>query len=1026
MYLKSLELHGFKSFAQKTVLEFIKNNNGRYSTTAIVGPNGAGKSNIVDAIRWVMGEQSMKTLRGKRGEDIIFSGSEVKGKMGMAAVTMTLENGDHKLPVDFDELVITRRYYRSGDSEYLINGKTVRLLDLQLLLAKAQFGQGSYGVIGQGTIDRLLLQTPQERKDFFDEACGIKEFQIKRHQAILKLHRTQENIEQATLLFNEIDPRLRSLSRQVKKLEKRQDIEILLRELQEQYYLTLYQHNKIQWDELQEELIKIDQEYNSASEELNSVQTELSKLAREESRQELFAKLQSEYQQKAREKSLLERELAVLEGKLQTEYSQVGKQNVGWLNKKISELHTDKTRLDLELQEVETMVDKLSGQILTNKQQVENFMLERTEARSRLVNLEQRLVQSKNEQSLWQYTGLKAVQAILEARASLGAVFGTVAQLGEVEDKYRLALDVAGGGHLSSLIVDTDNTAQKGIEYLRQQQLGVATFLPLNKIKPRFVAQDIQELKNKKGVHGLAVELVKFEAKFADIFSYVLGNTLIIDNLDVARAIGIGRVRMVTLDGDVVEISGSMKGGYRKKDQNKGLSFAHTEAGYSSSTDLSSQESALLAEQKKLNEAEIAYEKAQENLREIQSQTQITTSQADVLGRQKQALERELATLSQELSVYAMSPDEYSQSLNLLAEEKEVLNKKIQICESDLTSAEKKIADFNQAEENKKQRIFELQEIMQTKQEILNQVVDERNQKRVLVAKLETKQEDLASEIYQELRTAVSALLERGLEVIALDKLEGQQQEIQKMKYQLSLIGGIDEEVVSEYQETKERYDFLEIQLADLNKAMKDLEGLVSELDEMMKKKRDRVFRQIKKEFARFFALLFDGGKAELVEVYGQAKDEGVDSLDLEKGYSENQEELENNKETIVEKKNKPEVLLGIDVFVSPPGKKINSLQALSGGERTLTSLALLSAILYINPSPFVVLDEVEAALDEVNTERFNRILQELSTQSQFIIITHNRVTMHAMNALYGVTMGGDGISHLLSVNLGEAEKITE
>jgi len=1011
MYLKSLEMHGFKSFAQKTVLEFMKNNNGRYSVTGVVGPNGAGKSNIVDAVRWVMGEQSMKTLRGKKGEDIIFSGSESKGKMGMASVTITLDNSDGKLLIDFDELVITRRYYRSGDSEYVINGKTVRLLDLQLLLAKAQFGQSSYGVIGQGMIDRLLLQTPQERKDFFDEACGIKEFQIKRHQAALKLHRTKENIDQADLLLNEVSPRLRSLSRQVKKLEKRQDIELQLRAAQEQYYATLFEYNQSQLDELNSELEKINKEYTNASEKLGSVQEELSKLAREESRQEVFAQLQQQYQEIVREKNTLQREQAVLTGKLQSEYSKAGKQNIGWLNKKISELKMEQEKLERDLTEAENLVEKSAAQILEHKQKIENLMVERTEIRGKIVNIEQRLMQMKSEQSFLQYSGLKAVQAILEERHRLGNIYGTVAQLGEVDEKYRQALDVAGGAHLSSVIVDNDKTAQTCIEYLRQQQLGVATFLPLNKIKPRIVAQDIQKIVEKKGVHGLAVDLVKFSTKFADIFSYALGNTLIVENMDVAREIGIGRVRMVTLDGDIVEVSGSMKGGYRRKGQQKGMSFSYGDSPYLLDGNLEGQEEELETWQKKLSQAEINYEKAQEGLRELQAQAHIAGSKADLLGRQRQDLGRELASLEQELAQHGMSSEEFGQSLHEIGNQKEDMDKQIVALDKDLRHMENKIGDFNKQEEGKKQRIFELQEVMQAEQTSLNKIVDGRNQKRVAMAKLETKQEDLAQEVYQEMHLALSAIVKRGVEIIDIDGIEVLQQKIQKMKYQLSLIGGIDDEVIAEYQETKERHDFLTTQLDDLQKALDDLEKLVVELDEIMKKRRARAFKQIKKEFSRYFDLLFEGGKADLVELYGEEEEE------------EDEDELEEVK--LVRKRGK-NILMGIDVIACPPGKKIKNLQALSGGEKTLTSLALLCAVLYTNPSPFVVLDEVEAALDEANTERFNKILHELAVQSQFIVITHNRVTMHATDALYGVTMGNDGISHLLSVKLAEAEKVAE
>lgn len=1013
MYLKSLELHGFKSFAQKAELAFLPRTDGRYTITSIVGPNGAGKSNISDAIRWVMGEQSMKALRGKKGEDIIFSGSENKGQMGMAAVTMVLDNSDKRAPVDYEELVVTRRFYRSGDSEYIVNGNQVRLLDLQILLAQAQFGQGSYSVIGQGMIDRLLLQTPQERKDFFDEACGIKEFQIKRHQAALKLHHTKENIDQATALLNEVAPRLRTLSRQVKKLEKRQEVELELRETQEKYFATLGEYHETQLDELHQELSVLNRDYEDSAGKLRAVQEELSRLARGESRQEIFTRLQNQYQEILRQKNALESEKAVLSGKLQTEYSQVGKQNVGWLQVKIAALQEEVNRLESELKEAESGMNKASAEILEKKKLLEELLVERTEIKGRLGSIEQKILQIKGEQSYLQYSGLKAVQAVLEERHRLGTIYGTVAQLAEVDEKFRLALDVAAGAHLSSLVVDSDHTAQTAIEYLRAQELGVATFLPLNKIKERIIASDIEELTKRPGVHGLAVNLARFDQKFANVFSYVLGNTLIVENLDTAREIGMGRIRMVTLAGDVIETSGSMKGGFRKKERARGLSFSYGDSPYLLGTDLSTLEEELNDWQKKLAKAEIDGEREQSGLQTLQTNVQLATGRITILFAQKQELEKEIAGFTHELAAENMTPEEYSASLRQVEKEKKQVENEIMARAKELIEVEKKIADFNAEEEKKKQRIFALQEAMQNEQARLNKIAEQRNEKQVAAAKLETKQEDLGSEVYQELRTTLTALKERGVEVLPINQIESAQEQIQKFKYQLSLIGGIDEEVMSEYHETMARYESLDTQLADLIKALADLQGLTAELDEMMKKKRDKAFKQIKKEFARYFAVLFDGGKADLAELYG------IDSTDL----NNDDTDLDNDSAGAVADK-KSQMLLGIDIVACPPGKKIKNIQALSGGEMTLTSIALVCAILHTNPPPFVVLDEVEAALDEANTMRFTKILQELAIQSQFVVITHNRVTMHASDALYGVTMGGDGISHLLSVKLSEAEKV--
>jgi len=1016
MYLKRIEIHGFKSFAQKAILEFLSTKDGRNSITSVVGPNGSGKSNIVDAIRWVMGEQSLKTLRGKKSEDIIFSGSEGRGQMGMASVSMTLDNTDGKAPIDYEELVITRRIYRNGESEYLINENQVRLFDIQVLLAKAQFGQGSYSVIGQGMIDRLLLQTPQERKDFFDEASGIKEFQIKRHQSALKLSHTSENIKQAEMLLNEVEPRLRTLSRQVKKLERRQEVEIELREAQEKYYVTIYHQTQTQLDTLNQDLAKVNKEYNEANQRLSAVQTELANLARGGSRQDQFNELQNNFQNIVREKNKFERERAVLMGKLQSEYSQVGKQNVGWLEGKIEELKGEQERLQKEMNSAQANTDKFSVEADKRSGEMTKLTMERAEAKAKLSELEQRLAQIRNEQTFWQYTGLKAVQAILEERQRLGAIYGTVAQLGDVEEKYRMALDVAAGAYLSSIVVDSDRVAQTCIEYLRSHQLGVATFLPLNKIKPRFAPADAQDLATRSGVVGWAVDLVKFERKFADIFSYVLGNTLVVENLDAAREIGIGRVRMVTLDGDVLEVSGSMKGGFRKTERSRQIGFSKTSAPHMVENTLTSEEEKLNSWQTRLSQIELESVKTEEAWRRAQTDLQVALAKLEVVRTQKNEIDKGLAGFEQELSQCFMSPEEFSAGLKNVAEQKNDLDKQIEALEKQVKDAEEKLQAFNAQEEEKKQRVFSLQTQMQDEQNKLNKIVDSRNELQVSVAKLETKQEDLANEVYQEMHSSLRSVVERGVTRLQADELENALAEIQKFKYQLSLVGGIDEEVVKEYEETKTKHESLTTQLTDLKAALEDLEGLIVELDELMKKKRDKAFKEIKKEFSRYFELLFEGGKASLEELYGEV-DESGDEVGGD-SVAVGGDKVWNTDESPSTAKPKKQMLLGIDVLAIPPGKKIKNIQMLSGGERTLTSIALVCAILHTNPSPFVVLDEVEAALDEANTLRFTSILNELATQSQFIIITHNRATMHASDALYGVTMGGDGTSKLVSVAL--------
>ncbi len=1021
MYLKRLEIQGFKSFANKTTIDFLPPKDGRFSITGVVGPNGSGKSNITDAIRWVMGEQSMKTLRGKKSEDIIFSGSQFKEQLGMAEVVLNLDNSDGRILPEYSEVVIVRRLYRNGESEYLLNGNQTRLFDIHLLLARAQFAENSYGVIGQGMIDRLLMVSSAERKDFLDEASGIKEFQIKRHQSKLKLDRSAQNMENAQRLIVEVEPHLKMLHKQVKKLEKRQEVEIILRETQEKYYLNLYWRNKNEEENLKKELIQVEKTCQEIQNRLEQIQTELASLARASTRQENFNELQNKYQEAVREKNSLERELTILEGQMHTEYSQRGSQNIGWLENKVKELQSDRESLLQQVASSENEYKKLENEIVLQRKEMNALHANKAENSLKISKLQTQMFESQSEHNYLQLSGLTTVKAVLEAKNNLGKIYGLVADLGEVQDDYRLALDVAAGNNLSSLVVEDEDVAKKAIEYLRDRRLGVATFLPLNKINAREVPQYFEELLAHDDVLGSALDFIKYDKKYENIFSFVLGNTLVVRDLSAARRVGIGRARMVTLQGDLVERQGVMKGGYRQNKNSLGFSNKMSLSGEERVKDLQMQ---LVFEQQDSLDIENKLETLKSKFLSLEVELKAAKGKSEFLSNQDIEVEKEIATLNKELSFLKLSPEEYGQQLKKLAIEKESLMQRMVEAENKLKIISSEIEKFNQSEEDKKQKIFALQEQMQIVQNELNDIISSRSELKISLAKVETKQESLNEEVKSEMNSDVTLIIERFIKPEEEVNLEELVSIIQKNKYQLSLIGGIDEEVVAEYEQTKQRYEFLTGQIDDLTKAIEDLEKIIVELDEIMRKKRSSAFKKIKTEFNRYFKILFEGGEADLKEVYSDeievAEDVAAEAPLQSQSVSELVAEL-GGQENIHKKKEK--VLTGIDVFANPPGKKIKNINMLSGGERTLVSIALICAILNYNPSPFVVLDEVEAALDEVNTLRFAKIMNELSQQSQFIIITHNQTTMHHCDALYGVTMGASGVSNLLSVKIAEAIK---
>jgi len=912
MYLKRLEIQGFKSFASATALDFLSPANGRNSITAVVGPNGAGKSNIADAIKWVMGETSLKAIRSKKSEDVIFHGSDSKRQVGAAEVTMVLDNSEGRIKsttneedeiaLDLPEITLTRRLYRSGESEYLVNNKQVRLLDIHLLLAKLHFAQHAYSIISQGMIDRLLAVTPSERKDFFDEASGIKEYQIKRHQSQLKLTRTEENISQAEALLQEVTPRMRLLARQVRKLAKRQEVETKLVEAQERFYSILYGRNKVELDRLQEALGKTEAKYRTAFKVLEAVQEELSGLARGATRQEAFNELQAKHSEATRELNELEKQVVILEGQLKTEYSQRGEQSVGWLTNKIADLKKNEQKLREGKARAATEKEANEKRAAEQRKVLAELNRESTELKVNVSRLRNLQPIERSEHNLLSFTGTEATSIFSKAKEKLGQVAGLLAVFNQETKNY-------------------------DVELLGENEI------------PERTRPDKE---------------LTFSAR-----------------LSTASA-------------------------EQAAEHQANLKLANEE--------LTTLEKRISANQDRLVELEVAARSSAERLR--------------ILDEEHTGVAGELASLEQELKLVQTSPSQFSKELAELSGQKEKLLVKIEDQREVIKKAEMELRNFNTQEEKKKEKVFQLQEELQKNQSIVNSILSERSEFNIELAKFETKQEDLGREVDTEMNTSIQSIVERLGPIETTKDNEGSElkDNIQKLKYQLSLIGGIDEETIEEHAQTKERYDFLTSQLKDLRAATSDLNEMIGELDELMKKKRSVAFKKIKKEFNRYFQVLFDGGKADLEEVYGEVL---VEEEEIEEENPE--EELEIQPETKKEK-----ILTGIDVIASPPGKKVKYLNMLSGGERTLTSIALICAILHINPAPFVVLDEVEAALDEANTQRFVKIIGELSHQSQFIIITHNRVTMHAADALYGVVMGPDGASKLLSVKLEEAEKYGE
>ncbi|MFC1687206.1 chromosome segregation SMC family protein [Patescibacteria group bacterium] len=872
MYLEKLEIQGFKSFATKTTLEF------KREMTAIVGPNGSGKSNIADAVRWVLGEQSLKLVRGKRAQDVIFSGSDRKSQLGMAEVSLYLNNEDHKAPIDYSELVITRRVNRDGSGEYFINKSQVRLHDILLLLAKANFGQRTYSVIGQGMIDSVLIASPGERLQFFEEAAGIRQYQIKKEQAENKLVTTRENLKQADMLLQEITPRLRSLTRQAKRLEQREEHEKKLGEYQREYYSGMWADLTTRHGDVEKHMREVEAKKNIADQKVVSLNKSIEVYVSKEGRGEAFAKYEQQYQSLADEKNRILRELTVVKGRADVTREQKGEMNLVWLERKRDALANEIRNAQAGVGNAERLVKEVTERLTTKQQEEEH-----------------------------------SARSISELEIDLAEV-----KRGLSTDPSISALNLH--GELKNIVADQEDFLKQLKEVKQIEELP-----KLQKITESIVSQLAHTVEKSRKLSAKDPNaLIQVQEKIADAF--------------------------------------------KSQDQ-----ILHD------ITDLTVE----------VRVAEEKYHSSQEQLKKIQEE--------------HASIERDVTQLQ------GKDPEKIAQDQHNLEEQVRKIDSEIGLVQSKLDSVGK-----DQSEQQR--QLVETQRELRERQKELTEVTTQLHEIQIEHAKLETRKEDLDREMMDELSDEDRERVYQSKHPSPVN--EGLMREIQKEKRYLELIGGIDEDVPEEYGKTKERHDFLSTQIDDLTKASTDLEEAIDNLNQIIKKQFDLAFEKINLEFGKYFKTLFKGGNAKLNLV----KEEVLSPEDQEDEDAEEKEDedLEPKKT----KKTGEKVLTGVDIFATPPGKRLKSINMLSGGERALTAIALISAIISNNPSPFVVLDEVDAALDESNSLRFAEIIDQLSNKTQFVTITHNRATMHKARILYGVTMGDDGVSKLLSVEMDEAEKV--
>lgn len=874
MYLKRLEIQGFKSFARKTVMEF------ETGITAIVGPNGSGKSNSADCLRWVLGEQSAKLMRGKKSEDVIFAGSDKKVRSGFAEVIATFDNRDHKIPVDSAEVSIGRRITRSGESEYLINGARVRLLDIIDLVLKSNIGTSRYTVIGQGTIDQMILSGPSEIKNLIDEASGVKTYYIKRERTLRRLEQTAQNLMRAEDLLRELEPRVKSLRRQAKRMEAREAIEVDLKAYQKEHFGSLWWSLKEAVDGLNSQLGNFTNE-RAQVEAVMSAHLQKIEQHEKENEQALseYKHVQEKLQKLQAEKNGLLEQVSLIRGKMQGQKSGASSSTNDGAN-----LQIDSHTITQKIIDIETQLQKITAQY-----------------------------ESAQQQKAGQEEALSAVNA-----------------------------------QLTELYSALSNPAGSDWETIEAQMNALDnTFTQFHSILED--THDIGQIRN--ATAGIFTAWTEFKKTAQEAAKH--------------------------------------------PDYNRKL-------------------------QTQLQELTTQKDRLSEELNALSVATSKAVMTKDFLTGQLAQLQNEKLHIDLELKkVTTGSSSTYIEELVL--EEKKV-QEKIDVSVREIAELEQTLQGFYQAESNWKSSISEEDKRFRAQQDQLGQIRDKQSKVEVEKAKFETQLSQVISDIVAQLG---SDMLEKIEQVKITKETEGLEEKIAKLQNQLNLIGGVDELTIQEYHETESRYTNLENQVTDLNKSMADLRSVMDELDEHIKTKFNEAFHKVNAQFEQYFRVLFNGGRAYLSLVKpGEDKTEVEAEIEAETAaeLKDAKDQMRPEEKIIAKYEKGSMAVAGVEIRATPPNKKLSAIQSLSGGERSLTSIALLCSLLTCFPSPFVVLDEVDAALDEANTIRFGQILGKLAHQTQFITITHNRETMAQANIIYGVTMGDDGISQLLSIKMDQAK----
>ncbi|MFP3723718.1 chromosome segregation protein SMC [Priestia filamentosa] len=1184
MFLKRLDVAGFKSFADKISVDFVQ------GMTAVVGPNGSGKSNITDSIRWVLGEQSARSLRGAKMEDVIFAGSDTRKALNVAEVTLTLENSEQFLPIDYHEVSITRRVFRSGESEFFINNQHCRLKDIIDLFMDSGLGRESFSIIGQGRVEEVLSSKSDERRKIFEEAAGVLKYKLRKKKAELKLVETQDNLNRVSDILYEIESGLeplkiqasmakdylekkaelknydisltvyeieelhkkweklklehdhhkqlsRTLSESITKKESHIDeaqknmnvLEQSLEELQtvllnvseelekiqgrKQVLIERKKHASKTQDELEESTEHLEEQVaflakskEEASELLKTYEQNVHRLKKELSeKQALFESysedldeklenLKSDYFEKAQQETALRNERQFL--LKQIEQNSERQNRLKEANKELfsehQKLEGEHKSLDGEVSTAKEEFDQAVNENLTLKRDVEALTEKYRKKESLLYQAYQYVEQTKSKRSMMEdmqdgYTGyFQGVKEVLKARESaLTGIEGAVAELITVPKEVETALETALGGAMQHIVVSAEEQARKAIAYLKKRGSGRATFLPLSTIKGKSIPHSaIETMQGSPSFVGVARDLISYEQKYENIVSNLLGTVIVTKDLrganELARLVS-HRYRFVTLEGDVVNPGGSMSGGASKKnsssliarkreledlvaklaemEEKTGLLEAEVKE---LKTSLAQAEKQSFAQGEKVQTLKEKYEALNAKMSELlltekntKRRLEMYNSDMTPLFEEQERFKQREAELRESLQASQEDMKHLDEEIQLVTEQKnsekssketvqgELTNLKIALAEASerlvyqrekVERAEQDLYSSSTALSKQKDQLSFLKEQMKegfTSQHDLEDTLLARTNDKEETAKLISERRKQRTELQEELETFIAeqkelkrqqeqmmeALKDEEVQInrfdVELDQYlnmlreeymlsfeaakqqypltlspEETRKKIRLIKLALDELGTVNIGAIEEYERVSERYTFLSEQKEDLVEAKDTLHQLIEEMDTEMKKRFSETFTSVREHFKEVFTKLFGGGRADLKLT--------------------DQEDLLNT---------------GIDIVAQPPGKKLQNLALLSGGERSLTAIALLFAILKVRPVPFCVLDEVEAALDEANVQRFAKFIKTFSEKTQFIVITHRKGTMEEADVLYGVTMQESGVSKLVSVKLEEEKQ---